>query len=224
MYPVVYIAVLRAGKAGLGGLCRGGSVACGRRRHGPDGKTHLNNGMRWTPLLLTALCFRMTLNRAAAWTKGRKRNGTPDQGHARTADDRSPGRAPSRACAKAASGSRRPSSCLRCRPCRARRSAADERFEVTSIKAVRPTLTDTVAALEKRDVAAARAAFEAYDFRLERHRGLHQHPQQGDVRAPRAQSPSQDHQGARGRHARHDRRFSPTPRRCSPSTTIRSAS
>jgi hypothetical protein len=41
--------------------------------------------------------------------------------------------------------------------------AADERFEVTSIKAVRPTLADTVAALEKRDVAAARAAFEAYD-------------------------------------------------------------
>jgi hypothetical protein len=42
-------------------------------------------------------------------------------------------------------------------------TAADERFEVTSIKAVRPTLADTVAALEKRDVAAARAAFDAYD-------------------------------------------------------------
>jgi hypothetical protein len=42
-------------------------------------------------------------------------------------------------------------------------SAVDERFEVTSIKAVRPTLADTVAALEKRDVAAARAAFGAYD-------------------------------------------------------------
>jgi tetratricopeptide (TPR) repeat protein len=42
-------------------------------------------------------------------------------------------------------------------------AAADERFEVTSIKAVRPTLADTVAALEKRDVAAARAAFDAYD-------------------------------------------------------------
>jgi hypothetical protein len=41
--------------------------------------------------------------------------------------------------------------------------AADERFEVTSIKAVRPPLADTVAALEKRNVAAARAAFEAYD-------------------------------------------------------------
>jgi hypothetical protein len=41
--------------------------------------------------------------------------------------------------------------------------AADERFEVTSIKAARPPLADTVAALEKRNVAAARAAFEAYD-------------------------------------------------------------
>jgi tetratricopeptide (TPR) repeat protein len=42
-------------------------------------------------------------------------------------------------------------------------SAADERFEVTSIKAVRPTLADTVTALEKQNVAAARAAFDAYD-------------------------------------------------------------
>jgi hypothetical protein len=42
--------------------------------------------------------------------------------------------------------------------------AADgERFEVTSIKAVRPALADTVAALEQRDVARARAAFDAYD-------------------------------------------------------------
>jgi tetratricopeptide (TPR) repeat protein len=38
-----------------------------------------------------------------------------------------------------------------------------ERFEVTSIKAVRPTLVDTVAALQRRDAAGARAAFEAYD-------------------------------------------------------------
>jgi len=42
--------------------------------------------------------------------------------------------------------------------------AADgERFEVTSIKAVRPTLVDTVAALQQRDVARAKAAFAAYD-------------------------------------------------------------
>jgi hypothetical protein len=45
-----------------------------------------------------------------------------------------------------------------------RAPAADsERFEVTSIKAVRPTLADTVVALEQRDVARARAAFDAYD-------------------------------------------------------------
>src|SRR5581483_5172363 len=41
--------------------------------------------------------------------------------------------------------------------------AADERFEVTSIKAVRPTLVNTINALEKRDAATAKAAFEAYD-------------------------------------------------------------
>jgi tetratricopeptide (TPR) repeat protein len=38
-----------------------------------------------------------------------------------------------------------------------------ERFEITSVKAVRPTLVDTVAALQKRDIAAAKAAFAAYD-------------------------------------------------------------
>jgi hypothetical protein len=38
-----------------------------------------------------------------------------------------------------------------------------ERFEVTSIKAVRPTLVDTIAALQQRDAARAKAAFEAYD-------------------------------------------------------------
>src|SRR5713101_4276379 len=43
-------------------------------------------------------------------------------------------------------------------------SAADEeRFEISSIKAIRPTLVDTIAALQQRDVARARAAFEAYD-------------------------------------------------------------
>jgi hypothetical protein len=40
---------------------------------------------------------------------------------------------------------------------------AQERFEVTSIKAIRPTLTDTISALQQRDVARARAAFEAFD-------------------------------------------------------------
>ena len=42
-------------------------------------------------------------------------------------------------------------------------AAAQERFEVTSIKAVRPHLVNTVAALQQRDVAKAKAAFEAYD-------------------------------------------------------------
>jgi hypothetical protein len=43
-------------------------------------------------------------------------------------------------------------------------AAADgERFEITSIKAVRPTLTDTVTALQQRNVARAKAAFAAYD-------------------------------------------------------------
>jgi tetratricopeptide (TPR) repeat protein len=42
-------------------------------------------------------------------------------------------------------------------------AAAQERFEITSIKAVRPTLVNTIGALEKRDVAAARDAFEAYN-------------------------------------------------------------
>jgi hypothetical protein len=43
-------------------------------------------------------------------------------------------------------------------------SAADEaRFEISSIKAIRPTLVDTISALQQRDVARAKAAFEAYD-------------------------------------------------------------
>jgi hypothetical protein len=41
--------------------------------------------------------------------------------------------------------------------------AQAERFEVTSLKAVRPTLVNTIAALQAGDVARAKAAFEAYD-------------------------------------------------------------
>ena len=41
--------------------------------------------------------------------------------------------------------------------------AQGERFEITSIKAVRPTLVNTIAALKAGDVARARAAFVAYD-------------------------------------------------------------
>ena len=36
-------------------------------------------------------------------------------------------------------------------------------FEVSSLKAVRPTLEKTISALEKKDIAGAKAAFEAYD-------------------------------------------------------------
>jgi iron uptake system EfeUOB component EfeO/EfeM len=36
-------------------------------------------------------------------------------------------------------------------------------FEVSSLKAVRPTLEKTIAALEKKDITGAKAAFEAYD-------------------------------------------------------------
>src|SRR5262245_30978239 len=41
--------------------------------------------------------------------------------------------------------------------------AQAERFEITSIKAVRPTLVNTIAALQAGDVKRAKAAFEAYD-------------------------------------------------------------
>jgi len=44
-----------------------------------------------------------------------------------------------------------------------RQIGAADRFEVTSIKAVRPTLVDTVAALQKNDLKAARDAFAAFD-------------------------------------------------------------
>jgi hypothetical protein len=41
--------------------------------------------------------------------------------------------------------------------------AADERFEVSGIKAVRTTLVDTAAALQKGDIAKAKEDFDAYD-------------------------------------------------------------
>ena len=37
------------------------------------------------------------------------------------------------------------------------------RFEVKSLKAVRPKLVNLVSAIQKKDAAAAKAAFEAYD-------------------------------------------------------------
>jgi hypothetical protein len=45
----------------------------------------------------------------------------------------------------------------------AQAQAPGERFEVASIKAVRPTLVNTVSALQQRDIAKAKEAFEAYD-------------------------------------------------------------
>ena len=41
--------------------------------------------------------------------------------------------------------------------------AQGERFEITSIKAVRPMLVNTIAALEVPAIGRAKAAFEAYD-------------------------------------------------------------
>jgi hypothetical protein len=41
--------------------------------------------------------------------------------------------------------------------------AAQERFEVSSIKAVRPTLVNLVAALQQKNIAKARDAIQAYD-------------------------------------------------------------
>ena len=42
-------------------------------------------------------------------------------------------------------------------------AAQANRFEITSIKAIRPTLVTTIGALQKKDIQAARDAFEAYD-------------------------------------------------------------
>jgi hypothetical protein len=42
-------------------------------------------------------------------------------------------------------------------------AADEERFEISSIKAIRPTLVDTITALQQRDIARAKAAFDAYD-------------------------------------------------------------
>ena len=45
----------------------------------------------------------------------------------------------------------------------ARQAPGAARFEVTSLKTMRPALVDTVAALQKKDAAGAKAAMEAYD-------------------------------------------------------------
>ena len=46
--------------------------------------------------------------------------------------------------------------------------AADERLEVSGIKAVRATLVDTATALQQGNIAKAKEAFEAYDMQDER--------------------------------------------------------
>jgi hypothetical protein len=45
----------------------------------------------------------------------------------------------------------------------ARQASAADSFELTSIKAVRPTLVNTLNALQMKDIGKARDAFEAYD-------------------------------------------------------------
>lgn len=47
--------------------------------------------------------------------------------------------------------------------CAGQAASRGERFEVSAMRAVRPSLVDTLAALKKGDVAHAEAAFEAYD-------------------------------------------------------------
>src|SRR5215467_8549847 len=42
-------------------------------------------------------------------------------------------------------------------------AAEEERFEISSIKAIRSTLVDTITALQQRDVSRAKAAFADYD-------------------------------------------------------------
>jgi hypothetical protein len=42
-------------------------------------------------------------------------------------------------------------------------AAAEVRFEITSLKAVRPSLVATIAALQQRDIPRAKVAFDSYD-------------------------------------------------------------
>jgi hypothetical protein len=41
--------------------------------------------------------------------------------------------------------------------------ADEERFEIASLKAVRPSLVATIGALQQRDIPRAKAAFDSYD-------------------------------------------------------------
>ena len=61
-------------------------------------------------------------------------------------------------------------------------ATAQERFEVSGVKAVRPHLVNTVTAIQQRDIAKAKAAFEAYDsawngievYIVDRNKGLYE--------------------------------------------------
>ena len=86
-------------------------------------------------------------------------------------------------------------------PISSARAAPAERFEVTSLKAVRPTLVNTLDAVQKRDAAAARDAFGAYDSAWNGIEVDIRYPQPADVRPAGAPVSAEDHQGARGRNS-----------------------
>ena len=65
-------------------------------------------------------------------------------------------------------------------------SSTPERFELSAVKAARPFLVDTLTAIQQGNVVRAKEAFESYDFGVERHRGLHQYPEQSFVPDPGA--------------------------------------
>ena len=98
------------------------------------------------------------------------------------------------------------------------RAAPGERFEVTSLKAVRPTLVNTLSALQKRDRGGARDAFEAYDsawngiefYINTRSRPMYDLLEHGS---------GPDHQGLGSRQIRISRRSPPRRRACSPNST-----
>ena len=75
-------------------------------------------------------------------------------------------------------------------------AADEERFEVSSIKAIRPTLAATITALQQRDIARAKAAFEAYDSGWNGIEVYVNTRSKDMYRTSRARIPAQDHKGA----------------------------
>jgi hypothetical protein len=80
--------------------------------------------------------------------------------------------------------------------CFSQAPAAEERFEISSIKAIRPTLVDTITALQQRDIARAKAAFEAYDSGWNGIEVYVNTRSKDMYRTSRARIPAQDHKGA----------------------------